>query len=246
MILIFIGVMLLLAALLRYFRRAAIALALAVLSGLLLLGAAGGVIPALLLSSLQQPYLFDPAYQWLPQNVIILLTGGTEKLPDAMPPETAFFAYGRTQKTLAVYLDCKKSSQHCTVLISGGDPQHHGVSEAQTCRLTLLQSGVAAEDILLEDQSLNTWQNAQFTAALLKQKKLQGRLVLVTSGLHMRRSLMFFSHFGVDPSPARADYLGAKFLWGASAYNLMLTDAAMHEVLGTWRYQLTNLMGGNA
>jgi len=246
MILIFVVVILLLAALLRYFKKPVVAVALTAMSILLLLGSAGGLIPAVLLSALQQPYLAEPAHHWQPQNVIILLTGGTEKLPDSMPPETAFFAYGRTEKTVGLYLDCKQFSQHCTVLISGGDPQQHGVSEAQTYHLTLQQSGVAAQDILLEDKSLNTWQNAQFTAALLKQKNLQGTLVLVTSGLHMQRSLLFFSHFGVDPIPARADYLAPKFLWSASAYNLMLTDVALHEVLGTWRYHLFNLIGWNA
>jgi uncharacterized SAM-binding protein YcdF (DUF218 family) len=56
---------------------------------------------------------------------------------------------------------------------------------------------------------LNTWQNAQLCAAWL-QSHPQDQIVLVTSGVHVRRSLLYFGHFGV-----RA--MGVRFGWNVEA-----------------------------
>ncbi len=91
---------------------------------------------------------------------------------------------------------------------------------------------------------MNTWQNAQFTTALIKTKSYN-IVVLVTSGLHMQRSALYFSHFGVKTIPARADYMGAKLsiipLW----YNFAVMDFALHEWLGFYRYHLYEHMDWN-
>src|SRR5260363_294084 len=78
-------------------------------------------------------------------------------------------------------------------------------SEAEVCGGILRGLGVAASELLLETKSMNTYQNAQFSRALLEQLH-PDRIALVTSGFHIRRSLLYFAHFGIDASGIRADF----------------------------------------
>jgi uncharacterized SAM-binding protein YcdF (DUF218 family) len=218
-----------------------------VLALILFIAIGTGFLPKYLLNDLQSPYAASAAVaetQWPAQNLIVLLGAGTEQVPPASGIEVSTFAYGRVAKTAALYAACKKSATQCKVIVSGGDAQRHGAAEAVVYAVYLEQLGVDKADLTLETSSKNTWQNAQFTAALLKQPA--ENILLVTSGIHMRRSLLYFSHFGIDAKPARADYLSASSNWFPTAYNFLMTDLALNEYIGVWRYHVYNLLGWNA
>ncbi len=205
-----------------------------------------GVVPNLLLTRLQAPYVLERPPSWGQKNAIILLGGGSAKIPDTSADrlEVEILAYGRVAKAAQLYSACKKNGAQCSVVISGGDPQHHGASEASVYGKYLQLLGVEKSDLLLEEKSLNTWQNAQFTAALLKPRDMD-TVLLVTSAMHMNRSLVYFAHAGVHAFPVRADYIAAKRFWFPS-YNLLMTDLALHEYVGIARYYVYNLLGWNA
>ncbi len=61
----------------------------------------------------------------------------------------------------------------------------------------LLQSGVPAGAIEVENKSLTTRENAEFTLQRLRAEKVQ-RVVLVTSWYHARRALKTFEHFAPE------------------------------------------------
>lgn len=227
----------LLAALLlwRGWRRSALALFLALL--LLILGIGCGPVPAWLLRSLEAGYPAQPGAGWGTRTGIILLGGGTERVADSGAIETSPLAYGRLVKALEVYRACKQHGGACFILASGGDPRHHGVSEAAAYGLQLQHLGVAQADIVLEGRSVSTWQNAQFCAAALSQHPAD-RLLLVTSGIHLRRALLYFGHFGLHPAPVRADYVAAVMSPVPLAYNFLLADLALHEYSGIFLYPL--------
>jgi uncharacterized SAM-binding protein YcdF (DUF218 family) len=218
-----------------------------VVSAMLALGGASGLIAQPLLHSLQWPYVGQLPQHWANNNLIILLGGGSEPVDDGTV-ESEVFAKGRIQKTATLYAECKATSQRCSVLVSGGDPQRHGITEAAVYQQELIRLGVNPVDIRPEDQSNNTWQNAAFSTVLVKQHYAEPgtNIMLVTSAYHMRRSLMFFTHFGLHPVPVRADYLGRKPMLALNAYNFLLTDVALHEYFGVWRYELYEEMGWNA
>ncbi|WP_050009272.1 ElyC/SanA/YdcF family protein [Candidatus Glomeribacter gigasporarum] len=104
--------------------------------------------------------------------------------------------------------------------------------------------GVAASELLLETKSMNTYQNAQFSRALLEQLH-PDRIALVTSGFHIRRSLLYFAHFGIDASGIRADFLRPFRSLFPISYNFTVTDLALKEYLGVARYHLYNALGWN-
>lgn len=92
------------------------------------------------------------------------------------------------------------------LIISGGRipdlPQVR--SEADLVGDTLLELGVPAEQILREDQSRNTRENAVYTAAIVRERGFES-LLLVTSAFHMQRSLGCFRAVGLEPDVLPTD-----------------------------------------
>ncbi|HET6431036.1 YdcF family protein [Dyella sp.] len=237
--------MLLLAALVlgwRGRRRGAQALLLAALGVLLAIGT--GPLPQTLLDALQSPYDSRVEGPWAQRNAIVLLGAGTAVPPDA-PLEPTVYAYGRIARAAALYRQCKAAAPDCKLLVTGGDPLHHGRSEAAVYADLLTRLGVPAADLMLEPRSLSTWQNAQFSRPLLLAYAPQ-RVLLVSSALHLRRALVYFAHFGIHPEPVRADLLRAAPSWLPVGWNVTVFDSAVHELLGLARYRIYNTLGWNA
>lgn len=203
---------------------------------------AGTGIPAnLLLGKLQDelPVRID---EWGSYNAIVLLGAGSEMTDQG--PELTSFSYGRLVKAFELYRSCKSRSDDCRIISSGGDARGFGKSEAELYAEALERLGAARADLIVEGRSMNTWQNAQFTADILAAQQ-PDRVVLVTSGLHVRRSLLYFAHFGVRCTGVRADYAHAGISMLPRAYNILLADLAIHEYLGVLRYRVYNLLGWN-
>jgi uncharacterized SAM-binding protein YcdF (DUF218 family) len=79
-------------------------------------------------------------------------------------------------------------------------------SEAAEIETLLLLAGVPKGDILLEDKSHNTYENAQFTRQLLHHHPEMKTFVLVTSAFHMRRASACFEKAGIAHVPFPADF----------------------------------------
>ncbi len=180
--------------------------------------------------------------QWGTANAIVLLGAGSEMTDQG--PELSTFSYGRLVKAFELYRSCKSRSDDCRIISSGGDTRSYGKSEAELYAEALERFGASRADLIVEGRSMNTWQNAQFTAEILAAQQ-PDRVVLVTSGLHVRRSMLYFSHFGVRTLGVRADYAHASFTLLPRAYNILLADLAIHEYLGVLRYHVYNALGWN-
>ncbi|CAM4019929.1 YdcF family protein [Bordetella muralis] len=201
-----------------------------------------GPMSAWLLGKLQSDYETSPPVAWGARNAIVLLGAGTERVAGRVEP--GVFSYPRIVVAAERYRDCKKSAVYCKIVVSGGDAARTGTSEAAAYRDVFVHLGIDQADVLLEPESMNTWQNAQFSSALLQREQVD-RVVLVSSAIHMRRSELYFAHFGVSATPVRADYLHAITSALPLSYNFTLADVALHEYLGIARYHLYNRLGWN-
>jgi uncharacterized SAM-binding protein YcdF (DUF218 family) len=209
-------------------------------------GVGCGPLAGLLADRLQAGYTANAVIRQAPATAIVLLGGGTELVTEGPGPtaEIGPLAYGRVVKSLQVYRDCKRVNTVCLLLITGGDPEHHGATEASVYGAMLRQLGVDPADLLLEEHSLNTFQNAQNTAPLLQSHRVD-QVFLVTSGMHLRRSLLYFGHFGVTAQPVRADHVSSTVAVLPLSYNFLVMDLALHEYAGVVRYYVYQLMGWN-
>lgn len=93
------------------------------------------------------------------------------------------------------------------IVISGGAMpwQDARSSEADAAVRFLVDLGVPARRVIVESSSLNTRQNANLSANVLRARGAN-RILLVTSALHMRRARALFEDQGLDVVPAAADH----------------------------------------
>jgi uncharacterized SAM-binding protein YcdF (DUF218 family) len=142
-----------------------------------------------------------PAATQLPPKctVGIILTGGAAQTEADDPHWPHVSAHGdRLVQALWLY----RRGYIRKILISGGMVQLTGVfgqpDENIQIQRCLREAGVAAEDILVENKSRNTHENAVFSAALLRKQFPNQRYILCTSAMHMRRALGCFRRQGLD------------------------------------------------
>ena len=114
------------------------------------------------------------------------------------------------------------------LLISGGDGNLIGKksSEAERVEPFLWAMGVRQEDILLENNSRNTRENALFCKQLLDSLQLgTSKLLLITSAFHTPRSMGCFRKVGLTVTPFPAHFIGKKVSWRASDWLIPNSDA---------------------
>ena len=105
----------------------------------------------------------------------------------------------RIWQTLGLYFRGKVKK----ILISGshGFLSSRGLDEANQLKSELLVWGIPEEDIWIDSVSKNTHENAIESVKILRKKNLgQGKVLLVTSGTHMKRAKACFGKQGLKVS----------------------------------------------
>jgi len=120
------------------------------------------------------------------------------------------------------------------LLLSGGAVFQDVQPEAATLTNVALMMGAREEDLIREDQSLDTSDQARLIAAVIGKSPF----ILVTSAIHMPRSMALFRKQGLAPIPAPTNYLAVPqthFRPGSffpGTVPLQKAEAAIHEYLG--------------
>ena len=97
------------------------------------------------------------------------------------------------QDRLDKALDYLEAHPDLTVVVSGGQGDDEHQSEAQCMYDYLTDHGVDSDQILLEDQSHNTWENIRFTQELLQEAGVDtGEMLVVSNGFHLARVRMLW------------------------------------------------------
>lgn len=94
------------------------------------------------------------------------------------------------------------------ILITGdnGYVSDRGLHEAEQMKTTLVNWGIPENDIIVENKSRNTHENAVETKKILDRSYPHfNKFLLVTSGTHMKRSLACFEKVGVKCDPFSTD-----------------------------------------
>jgi uncharacterized SAM-binding protein YcdF (DUF218 family) len=133
-----------------------------------------------------------------------------------------------------------KAGKAPTILVAGGGASGHR-PEASQIKDHLEVMGVPGKAILLEIRSRNTYDNALYTAPILKERKMD-KVLLVTSAFHMPRAVAVFREQGLEVQPAPTDHkqlVAASELphWLPASGNLLRTTLALHEMAGFWVYR---------
>lgn len=139
------------------------------------------------------------------QHDVAIVLGGMSDYNNDLDELTIYRQADRLFQAITLY----KTGKVKKILISGdsGYITDRGLHEARQMKSLLVKWGFPPEDILTEDLSKNTHENAKETAKVLKKHKDLKSYVLVTSGTHMRRSMACFKKEGLNCTPFSTDLL---------------------------------------
>jgi len=134
-------------------------------------------------------------------GAVVLLSGGSRTVRAAggrLPMVTSSSAL-RALETARVY----QLLGDPLVIVSGGvtDLEGRALPEAEAIRAAIVALGVPANRVILETESRNTHEEAVALKRLLAERGID-RFVIVTSPLHMGRSLGAFAVEGLRPVPS--------------------------------------------
>ena len=97
------------------------------------------------------------------------------------------------QDRLDKALDYLEDHPDLTIVVSGGQGDDEHQSEAQCMYDYLTAHGVDGGQILMEDQSHNTWENVCFTQELLQAEGVDtSEMLVVSNGFHLARVRMLW------------------------------------------------------
>ena len=165
---------------------------------------------------------------------IVVLGGGVNR--DAIDPIDAvcYDSLSRVIEGIRLYRGIPGSK----LILSGGKYTDKDISSAEAMAGVALKFGVPRDAMILEDKSWDTEAEARFLKPVIGENPF----ALVTSAFHMKRSLMTFRRFGLDPIPAPTEFKmkELKIYFGTflpRASGAEMTESALHEYLGiAWTY----------
>ena len=176
-----------------------------------------------------------------PSDTIVVLSGSMQRDDELgeqvrVGPETFYRCYH------AVHLYQKAG--RCRLVLTGGkvDTSEPGPALAKVMQDFVTELGVQADDVVCEDQSSTTYQNALFSKDLLDHPS-GGRIFLVTDAVHMPRAIFSFEAQGVTVIPAPCNFHARRFELTCADF-LPSTKAAAdvsyaaHEWVGLAWYRL--------
>ncbi|MBO1198671.1 YdcF family protein [Staphylococcus simiae] len=101
----------------------------------------------------------------------------------------------RLNRALAIY---KQQVNQTYILVSGGQGPDEPISEALAMKRYLIKQGVQPEDIIMENQSTNTYTNFSQSQVILSQRFItMPNMICVTSQFHILRALRIAQKSGV-------------------------------------------------
>ena len=152
-----------------------------------------------LLKPLEDRYLplIHPANLEDVKWIVVLGGGHTSDRRLSATSQISEFSLFRLVEGIRLHREFPKTK----LILSGGrvfDP----VSEAKGMAEVALALGVKEENLVLEEASTDTSDQARLIRGLIK----EDRFILVTSAAHMPRSMALFTKLGLHPVPAPTDY----------------------------------------
>ena len=184
-------------------------------------------------------------------DLIVVLGGGTEPQLEPRPITEVNAAGDRVIYAAKLF----RQYPNAKVLVSGGDidflDQSSDTPASDMADLLNLMD-VPNSAIILQDKSQNTYEDALYSCEKIKAGKYQN-VLLVTSAMHMPRSVKLFEKQGYQVIPAPTDYSITQVAWQKTWHpnfeefvinlvpsysNLSSVTKSLKEYLGMWVYHL--------
>lgn len=156
-----------------------------------------------LVRSLESKY-YPP--EQLNGEVLIILAGGTTADTPGVggPGHPSGETSGRIITTAALH-----HKYQLPIIISGGQVYKEYGTESEIIRNSLIALGVTDESIIVENKSRSTEENALYVYNILENNGFKAP-ILVTSALHMARSVKHFEDANISVIPYPTGYMSSR------------------------------------
>jgi len=135
-------------------------------------------------------------------------------------------------------INSSKNAGEFKIIISGVSPISPEKNNAKKVKEYLSKRGIAIENIILEEESRNTFESAKNIQKILGKEPL----LLVTSAYHMPRAMEIFQKMDMRPIPAPADFKKGEGYNVLDLFpdpkNMVNSNLAFHEYFGILFYRL--------
>ena len=173
-----------------------------------------------------------------PTEIGVVLTGVTNINKTAS--DRTFFGKGADRITQALQL--YRMGKIKKILITGGQGLNptNAYAEAELLKRFLIMTGMPETDILTEEKSVNTRENAVFTKEFLGKNGISTdqEFILITSAFHMPRSEKCFAKVGLKTIPFPVDYYSHDI-----KYDLPTLLYPRAEALNNWQILFKEFLG---
>jgi uncharacterized SAM-binding protein YcdF (DUF218 family) len=171
-----------------------------------------------------------------PPRTIVVLSTGFHRQPQSPKDFEALSAIAMRRLFHGIELWRKMPDAKLVISGGGGPP---GIPEALPLANLAMRMGVPGPAIRIEGHSHTTWQNAQYVAAL--SPPLPRRIWLVTSAMHMPRSLRAFRAWGFAPCASPSGMQEIRLHFGPRVFipqgeAVRKSTLAVHEMVGDLAY----------
>ncbi len=161
--------------------------------------------------------------------------------------KTDQIGFNRSVDRLMQAIKLYKKGKVKKIIFTGGDGSilKEIGSEGELLQKYVIQTKIIlSSDFIVENNSRNTHENAEFVAKLFKTARLKGNAVIITSAFHMRRALGCFRKEGISVDYYVADRYSGKRKYVPDHLLIPQTDAfdkwniILHEMVGFVVYKV--------
>lgn len=190
----------------------------------------------LLLLPLEGRYPMQPPTDRDVEAIVVL---SSAVFPPYPPLPTAILGTDTFERT--AYAAWLYNHWHAVPVLASGGGSRGAQPYAITMREVLEKEGVPHDAVWTEWKSTSTYQNAELSARVLKEKRIH-KIALVTEAYHMPRAAACFRKQGIEVVPAACGFrIPLRFhlhelvpTWEAISWN----EDTLHEVIGIVWYWL--------
>lgn len=152
-------------------------------------------------------------------------------------PENCEIGFMRSSDRIWQSLKLYKQKKIKKILISGGHANFFNKDTIESALLKnyLVNIGIPTNDIITEEKSKNTYENAVFTKELLSSTDT---VLLITSASHMRRSYKCFKKAGI-----LCDTFSTDFYYKHSVFNVEDIFFPSYKALQKWHTLFHEIVG---
>ena len=160
----------------------------------------------------------------LPADAVVAISGGDTN--------------ARADKAISLF----KNGWASKIVFSGAAADTSGPSNAKVMRDRAINAGIPSGDILIDEYSRNTTENAKNSSEIFRDNNIE-KVILVTSGYHQRRASLEFNQKSPNVMVLNAPVLSDKnwgFFWWLNPYNWWLASSEAIKILAFY------ITGGNS